>query len=125
MSNLNDLRDRYAKFIRTRDWERYHTPQNVAAAISVEADELHECFLWHDNVAAERIKNDSELVDSIRDELADIVIYCLSMCIQLDVDLLEAVEEKLEENEGRFDDEETATIVDELDRWQRSSDSPD
>lgn len=51
-----------AEFIAERNWEQFHTPQNVATALSVEASELVECFLWHDNVPAEQIAEDANFL---------------------------------------------------------------
>jgi len=112
------LRDRYDGFLDNRDWHQFHTPQNVAMALSVEANELLELFLWFDNPETERVMADAELADDIRDEVADILIYCFALAIQMDIDLLEAVEEKLEANESRFDEERAQEINEELQRWQ-------
>lgn len=123
MTDFDRLKSRYRRFIEERDWEQFHTPKNAAIAVSVEAGELLELFLWHDNLDADRIGEDDELVERIRSEVADVVIYCLSIAIHLDFDLLAAVEEKLDENEERFDDDTSAEITEELQRWTRSDDS--
>ncbi len=114
------LRERYDDFLEARDWHQFHTPQNLAMAISVEANELLELFLWFDNPDTERVVEDEELVNKIRDEVADILIYCLSLAIQMDIDLREAVEEKMEKNESRFDEETVREVNEELERWQES-----
>lgn len=119
MTDLIDLKARYREFIAARDWEPFHTPKNAAVAVSVEAGELLELFQWHDNLDAERIRADEELVAAVRDEVADVVIYSLSLAISLDFDLVDAVEEKLEENEKRFDAERSAEITETLDEWTR------
>lgn len=117
---LGELRDRYDDFLEQRDWHQFHTPQNLAMAISVEANELLELFLWFDNPETTQVLEDEELVDEIRDEIADVLIYCLSLAIQMDIDLLEAVEEKMEKNESRFDEETVEEINEELGKWQES-----
>ncbi len=116
---LNELQKEYVEFLEEREWEQFHTPQNVAQAISVEAGELLELFLWHDNLGNERITNDDDFVSEVRMELADILIYSMSMAHQLDMDLTKAVDEKLERNHDRFDDERTEEINRETRRWQR------
>lgn len=118
MGDFRDLQERYERFIVERDWGKYHTPQNVAMAISTEANELLELFLWHDNVDSDRIRDDPELIENVREELADVLIYCMSMAIQLDIDLEQAVADKLDANEERFDQERTAEIRENLDEWQ-------
>lgn len=116
---IEALQSRYASFVEERDWEQYHTPQNIATALSVEANELLECFLWHDNVSADEISADQELMNYIEEELADVVIYALGMAEQLDMNLLDVVEAKLKANEERFDEERVADIEANLERWQR------
>lgn len=116
--DLDQLRDRYQRFVSERDWDQFHTPQNLAMAISVEANELMENFLWFGNPSSEEIREDEELLDEVRDEIADVMIYLLGLANQLDIDLLQAVEEKLDENDERFDSETAEEISEYLDEWQ-------
>jgi NTP pyrophosphatase (non-canonical NTP hydrolase) len=118
MTALEDLRAQYAAFVEERDWAKYHTPKNIAEAISIESAELLELFLWHDNLDATKIEDDERLVSHIEEELADVVIYCLGMANRLDIDLAEAVQAKLEANENRFDEDETRQINRRLDRYR-------
>jgi NTP pyrophosphatase (non-canonical NTP hydrolase) len=119
MPTLDSLQSRYEQFVEDRDWEQYHTPKNLAEAISIESNELLECFLWHDNLDAADLREDEELRSSIEEELADVVIYCMGLATRMEIDLLEAVESKLDDNDRRFDDEATSSIHDELSQWQR------
>jgi len=115
-----ELREQYDDFLEQRDWHQFHSPQNLAMAISIEANELLELFLWFDNPGTSEVLEDEELVANVRDEIADVLIYCLSLGIQLDIDLQEAVEEKMEKNESRFDEETVREINEELETWQES-----
>lgn len=119
LDDLDELQAAYVEFLRERGWEQFHTPQNVAQALSVEASELLELFLWHDNVGADRVAADDDLREDVRMELADVLLYSLSMAHALDVDLLAAAEEKLVRNEARFDPETAGRITRETRRWQR------
>mgnify|MGYP003836200677 CR=1 FL=1 len=119
MTTIDSLQERYRAFVSERDWEQFHTPKNLAEAISIEASELLEHFLWHDNLDPETIREDSELRAQVAEELADVVIYSMGLATQLDIDLVDAVETKLEENESRFDEETTSEITEDLQRWQR------
>ena len=74
MTTLEDLEERYQEFITERDWNQFHTPKNLAEAISIEASELLEVFLWHDNYDPEAIKQDQKLKSQVEKELADVVI---------------------------------------------------
>jgi len=116
---LSQLRERYASFVAERDWEQFHTPQNIAMALSVEANELLECFLWHDNLDPGKVAEDDDLMADIEEEVADIFIYLLAIAIRLDIDLLDVVEQKLEANKERFDEDRSTEIIQELERWQR------
>jgi NTP pyrophosphatase (non-canonical NTP hydrolase) len=116
---INNLQEKYREFKRERDWEKFHQPKNIAMSITIEASELMELFQWKDNVSIEKIKNNQELMDGIKDELADIMLYSLSMAQRLDIDLSEAVEQKLEKNKERFDKETAEEITKDLDEWTR------
>jgi NTP pyrophosphatase (non-canonical NTP hydrolase) len=119
MTLLDDLKRRYADFVEERNWGQFHTPKNLAEAISIEANELLELYLWHDNLPPEEVHDSDELIDQTEDELADIVIYCMGMSNQLDIDLDEAIQEKLEENEERFDRDTARKMTEDLQEWQR------
>ena len=88
-------------------------------AISVESNELIELFQWHDNLPAEAYAEYSEIRDDVKDELADILIYSLSMASAFDLDLSEVIETKIEKNEQRFDLTESEEIRKELSKWKR------
>lgn len=119
MTTIESLQERYREFVSERAWEQFHTPKNLAEAISIESNELLENFLWHDNHDAEVVRADPELSAQIAEELADIIIYSMGLATRMDIDLVDAVEAKLEENERRFDDQKSAEITEELQRWQR------
>lgn len=119
MTSLNDLQDRYREFVTERDWNQFHTPKNLAEAISIEASELLEVFLWHDNHDAEKVEKDPELKARVEEELADVVIYSIAIATQLDIDLVDAVESKMDDNETRFDEDTAVEMTKDLQRWQR------
>ena len=92
------LKARVADFVHAREWEKFHRTANLAKAISVEAAELLELFQW---------REDSQPLDAatrqrVEEELADVLIYCLSATNSLGVDLSEIVLKKLERNEKRY-----------------------
>ncbi len=122
MSNdLTELQQEYIAFLEQRDWTEFHTPQNVAQAINIEAGELLELFLWHDNLDSEQIVERDEFVEEVRLELADVVIYCMAMAHQLDFELVAAVAEKLERNDERFHPERAAEIRRRTRQWSQES----
>jgi NTP pyrophosphatase (non-canonical NTP hydrolase) len=117
---IDRLQEEYKDFKEKRDWEKFHEPKNIAMSISIEASELMEHFQWKDNVPIEKIKEDNELMAGVREELADVILYSLSMAQRLDIDIEEAVLEKLDENRERFDEETAEDIKGELDEWTKN-----
>ncbi len=112
---IGELQKRIKSFIEARDWEKYHTPKSTAMSVAIEASELMEIFQWHDNLHAG--KYDDEIMESVEEELADVVIYSLSLAEQFDIDLSEAILEKIEGNKQRFDLENIEEINQDLDQW--------
>jgi NTP pyrophosphatase (non-canonical NTP hydrolase) len=105
-TTLADLRRRVAAFIAARDWEQFHTPKNLSASITIEAAELLEHFQWLTDEQAAAALQDEEKLSAAVEEMADVIIYALSLANALDVDVSEAVLGKLERNEERFPAEE-------------------
>lgn len=121
MSNdLQRLQRKQEEFIQSRDWEQFHTPKSIAMAISIEANELLELFQWHDNLSAAAYEDRPEIQTAVEEELADVLIYVLSMASVFEIDLDEAVAAKLEANSDRFDEANAAAIRRDLAEWQRS-----
>ena len=116
--DLQDLQERQEDFIKTRDWEQFHTPKSIAMALSVEANELVELFQWHDNLSADAYTGHPDIEEAVEDELADILIYALSMSAQFDIDLTKAVDNKLHRNEERYDQTTATRIRNELSTWK-------
>ncbi|MFE2941831.1 nucleotide pyrophosphohydrolase [Streptomyces sp. NPDC059255] len=100
--DVAQLQRRLAAFAAARDWEQYHTPKNLAAALSVEASELLEIFQWLTPEESARVMADPESAHRVRDEVADVLAYLLQFCAVLGVDPLAALAAKVERNELRF-----------------------
>lgn len=94
------------EFRHEREWEQFHLPKDLAAAISIEASELQELFLWRDRESPDAVKGDLHRMGLIRDEVADILIYLLFLSHDLDINLPEAVKNKLEKNRVKYPREE-------------------
>ena len=80
------------KFNKEREWEVFHTPENLAKSISIEEGELLECFQWNNDYNKQ----------NVYEELADVINYCILMADALDVDLEEIVLSKLEKNKEKY-----------------------
>ena len=90
-------------FIQQRDWIQYHTPKNLAMSIAIEAAELMELFQWYTiEESVSMVASNSELRIKLEDEIADILIYCLSLSEQANINLEEIIKRKLDRNEKRF-----------------------
>lgn len=88
-STINRIR----RFTEDRDWDQFHSPANLAKSISIEANELLECFQWdEENFDLEHVK----------EELADVLVYCRNMLDKLDLDEDEIVNAKMTQNERKY-----------------------
>nr|WP_203614156.1 nucleotide pyrophosphohydrolase [Streptomyces sp. SID13726] len=96
------LQRRLARFAAARDWQQFHTPKNLVAALSVEASELVEIFQWLTPEQSERVMDDPGTAHRVRDEIADVLAYLLQLCEVLGVDPLTALDAKIDRNERRF-----------------------
>ena len=100
MSELLQLRGLVRQFVDERDWDQFHTPKNLAAALSVEAAELLEHFQWLRDGRLEELGRD-KLVQ-VRHEMADVLVYLVRLADKLDVDLCAAVQEKMVLNRAKY-----------------------
>ncbi|MEW2295385.1 nucleotide pyrophosphohydrolase [Streptomyces sp. NPDC006743] len=100
--DLAGLQRRLAEFAAARDWQPYHTPKNLVAALSVEASELVEIFQWLTPEESARVMSDPRSAYRVRDEIADVLAYLLQLCEVLGVDPLAALAAKIDRNEERF-----------------------
>ena len=96
------LQRRLLAFATAREWGQYHTPKNLAAALSVEASELLEIFQWLTPEQAAAVMRDPGRAHRVEDEVADVLAYLLQFCTALGVDPLAALAAKIERNELRF-----------------------
>ena len=85
--------ERIRRFTEDRDWDQFHSPANLAKSISIEAGELLECFQWDE---------ENYKLDDVKDELADVIVYCVDMVQKLDLDIDELVNRKMDKNEAKY-----------------------
>jgi NTP pyrophosphatase (non-canonical NTP hydrolase) len=98
--DLARLRDLVRVFVDERDWDQFHTPKNLSAALSVEAAELLEHFQWLHTGRADELGADQ--LREVRHEMADVLVYLVRLADKLDVDLVAAVEEKMVLNRAKY-----------------------
>ena len=93
MDSLKELSEKIDAFNKERDWDQFHSPANLAKSISIEANELLECFQWSD---------DKYNIDDVKAELADVLSYCIQMATKLDLDIKDIVLQKMEETAKKY-----------------------
>jgi len=98
--SLEELRLRLRDFVAERDWDKFHSPKNLAMALAVECAELVEQFQWLSEEQSAR--PDAARLARVEAELADILVYLVRIADRLDVDLLAATGRKLEENARKY-----------------------
>ena len=98
--DIIDIQNQLKEFASERDWEQFHTPKNIAMALSVESSELVEIFQWL-KPEESQLPNKKQL-ELINSEVADIAMYLLRFCDLLDVNLERAIEEKLITNAQKY-----------------------
>lgn len=100
MSEFKDLTAKILKFRDDRDWQKFHTPKDMALSLSLEAAEVLEHFQWRDGQnLAKYIKENK---DDIGDELADVLSWCLLMAHDFKINIYEAAKKKIEKNELKY-----------------------
>jgi NTP pyrophosphatase (non-canonical NTP hydrolase) len=101
-TTTSQLRDEVQQFIQERDWGRYHTPKNLGMSIAIEAAEIMEHFQWSSSDKSIDLVKEPETKKLVADELADVIIYCLALADQAEIDISRAVRSKMERNRSRF-----------------------
>ncbi|WP_296881507.1 nucleotide pyrophosphohydrolase [uncultured Methanobrevibacter sp.] len=89
---MDDVMSELIKFQRERDWKKFHSPENLAKSISIEAAELLEHFQWGKEYD----------IEEVGEELADVLIYCMYMADALDLDINEIIFDKMEKNAIKY-----------------------
>jgi NTP pyrophosphatase (non-canonical NTP hydrolase) len=98
--SLSELQEELVRFRDARGWKKFHEPNSLAAAISVEAAELLEIFLWKSGEEAHQSARENH--DRVVDEIADIMIFTINLANRLEIDLESAISEKISVNAYRF-----------------------
>ena len=89
---MNEVKEQIKQFNEERDWDQFHSPENLAKSISIEAGELLECFQWNNNFDK----------DEVCEELADVVNYCILLADKIDVELEDIILAKLEKTRKKY-----------------------
>ena len=99
--------ERIRRFTEDRDWDQFHSPENLAKSIVIEAAELLECFQWD---------NEKYDVQHVKEELADVMVYCQNLLDKLGLDADEIVNEKMNRNEAKYPVEKAKGVATKYDK---------
>jgi NTP pyrophosphatase (non-canonical NTP hydrolase) len=97
---LEEIRDELRRFAAERDWDQFHSPKNLATALTIEAAELLEHFQWLTDAESQTLE--PSVRDEIRLEMADVLLYLVRLADKLDVNLMEAARNKLVINAQKY-----------------------
>jgi dCTP diphosphatase len=100
VTDLEKLRDELRKFAAERDWDKFHSPKNLAMALSVEAAELLENFQWLSEEQSRHLPPDA--LAAVSEEIADILLYLIRLSDKLDIDPIAAANKKLARNADKY-----------------------
>jgi len=100
---MKSLQEQVANFAKERDWEKYHSPKNLAMALSVEVSELLEIFLWLSDKESQKLPEDK--LNNLKEEIGDIIIYLANLANKFGIDPIECAREKLELNKLKYPSE--------------------
>ncbi len=100
MDDIETFKQRLREFAATRNWDQFHSPKNLSMALIAEAAELVEHFQWLTEKESRELS--PERLAEVQTELADIMIYLIRLADKLDIDLLRAVDEKIEINKKKY-----------------------
>lgn len=123
---LDELTARVRAFVEARDWEQYHSPRNLAMALSVEAGELLELYLWCSDDGPQPLA--PERAPRVAGEAADVLMCLLNFCDRAGIDLARALDEKLAVAERKYPADRVrgrALKYDEYQEWSPDPGEPD
>jgi len=100
--NLDHIKNEVQKFNSDRNWSQFHSPKNLAMALSVECSELLEIFQWMTELESNQVKEDPLLKNRVSEEVADVFLYLLQFSMKLEIDLEENVLKKIKKNAEKY-----------------------
>ncbi|MDC0414579.1 nucleotide pyrophosphohydrolase [Gammaproteobacteria bacterium] len=100
---IEELKQLLLRFKEERNWSQFHDAKNLAEAISIEAAELQELFLWKDSESVmKQIREDANFKCEVEDELADIIAFCINFANATDIDISTAIKSKVAKNAEKY-----------------------
>lgn len=100
MSEIDKLKSRLKAFAKARDWSKFHSPKNLAMALTVETSELLEHFQWLTEEQSKNLTPDTK--NKVAEEMADVLLYLIMLSDNLGIDLVDSANQKLQENADKY-----------------------
>ena len=101
-TTLNEIKELIDSFADERDWQQFHSPKNLSMSISIEAAELMEIFQWFSLEEAKKVMESEKKRDDAIDEIADVIIYAFAFCVRNNIDISNAIKQKMEKNIKKY-----------------------
>jgi len=101
-TTLNEIKELIDSFADERDWQQFHSPKNLSMSISIEAAELMEIFQWLSLEEAKKVMKSGKKRDDAIDEIADVIIYAFAFCIRNNIDISDAIRQKMKKNIQKY-----------------------
>ena len=101
-TTLEFLKIKAQEFVNEREWGKFHSPKNLAMSIAIEAAELMEVFQWLTVSESIGSLKKEETIDKIREELSDVMVYCISLANTSGIDITESILEKMRKNDLKY-----------------------
>ena len=99
---INDLKKTVKNFVEEREWRQFHTPKNLSMSVAIESAELMELFQWLSRKDAEKAMSSGKLRKNAIDEVADVFIYLIAFCNENDIDIKQAIDQKMKKNKKKY-----------------------
>ena len=101
-TTIQEIRSLIDSFADERDWQQFHSPKNLSMSISIEAAELMELFQWLSLEDAKKVMESGKTRENAIDEIADVLIYAFAFCIRNNIDISDAIRQKMKKNIKKY-----------------------
>ena len=101
-TSIKELKSLVESFVDEREWRQFHNPKNISMSISIEAAELMELFQWLSLEEAKEVMRTGEVRDNAIDEIADVMIYVIAFCNRNNIDISDAIKQKMKKNMEKY-----------------------
>ena len=102
LTSIKEIKNIIKKFVDSREWDKFHSPKNLSMSVAIEAAELMELFQWLSLDESKKLMQKGKLRDNAIDEIADVLIYAISFCNRNNIDISDAINQKMKKNKKKY-----------------------